>query len=406
MKCSGMCSARHMPDDLDNTKDKSASLMARTKILYVSPNSLLGGGEINQMLLAGHVDKRTFDVEVVVCSEGPYADELRRLDIPVTVLPARPVRFRSRKAPSPASALRLLRHIRRVKPDLVHSSSLPEDYHSAIAAWMAKVPVVHDAQTIVHRTMPLDRWRAAKSARVICISNAIRNALARAKISIHNTEIIYSGVDMQSTRSADGPRIRRELGLTGHEVVGIASRLSPEKGQAHFLRAAASLKGRFPNARFLIAGGALYAPQGYETYLHQLSFGLGLTDQVIFTGFRKDVLDVIDAMDVLVCAADEEALGRVVLEAMALAKPVIATKAGGPCETVEDGVTGVLVPPKHAASLAGAIAGLLSDAAAARRMGTLGRERALRLYTLEQNVAKVQELYHAILAERTAGGSK
>jgi len=295
---------------------------------------------------------------------------------------------------------------------------------------MANVPVIHDAQTIIYRTMPLRpknrrageqesrrlslfhlftylsspvlymRWRAASSARVICISHAIRDAMARAGLPTHNTEVIYSGVDPGIRGKANGPRAREELDLVGRDVVGIASRLSPEKGQEIFLRAAAALKDRFPNARFLIAGGPIYAPRDYEAHLKQLALSLGLVGRVVFTGFRKDALDVIDATDVMVCAADEEALGRVVLEAMALAKPVIATRAGGPCETVEDGVTGLLVPPRDFASLAEAIAKLLSDMDVARCMGKLGEQRAARLYTLSQNIQKVQELYRRILSER------
>lgn len=378
--------------------------MARKKILYVSPNSLLGGGEINQMLLMSNVDEHAFDVEAVVSAEGPYAEELRRRNIAVTVIPMEPVRLRSRKAPSPAAAFRLFRHVRRLAADLIHSSSLPEDHHSAAAGLMARVPVIHDAQTIIHRRMPFDRWRAASSARVICISRAIQSSLARAGLPTHNTEIIYSGMDPLISETADRLKIRSEFSLENRDVVGIASRLSPEKGQEHFLRAAASVMDRFPNARFLIAGSAMYAPDGYDAYLEQLAGKLGLADRVIFTGFRRDALDVIHATDVFVCAADEEALGRVVLEAMALGKPVIATDAGGPRETIEDGTTGLLVPPKDFRSLAEAMARLLSDMSAAREMGARGKRRAADLYTLTQNVEKVQQLYHEVLEQRATGG--
>ena len=379
--------------------------MARKKILYVSPNSLLGGGEINQMLLMTNVDQRAFDVEAAVSAEGPYTEELRRRNIAVTVIPMEPVRLRSRKAPSAAAAFRLFRHVRRSAADLIHSSSLPEDHHSAAAGLMTRVPVIHDAQTIIHRTMPFDRWRAASSARVICISRAIQSSLARAGLPTHNTEIIYSGVDPLMSETADRLKIRSEFSLENCDVVGIASRLSPEKGQEQFLRAAASVMDRFPNARFLIAGSAMYAPDGYDAYLEQLAGKLGLADRVIFTGFRRDAPDVIHATDVFVCAADEEALGRVVLEAMALGKPVIATDAGGPRETIEDGTTGLLVPPKDHRSLAQAMARLLSDMSAAREMGARGKRRAADRYTLAQNVEKVQQLYHKVLERRAIGGN-
>ena len=369
----------------------------KRKILYVSPNSLMGGGEINQMLLIANLDPATYDVEVVVGGQGPYADELRKKGVRVSVLPMPCLRLRSRRLPSPVSLILLYRHLLDVKPHLVHSSSLPEDHHSALAARLARVPVVHDVQTIVHRAHGLDRWRAAHSAAVICISRAIRQSVARARLAAPMTEVIYSGVDVEAAHNADGLKVRRELNLSACDVIGIASRLSPEKGQEYFLQAAASLKDRFPNARFLVAGGPLYAPAHYDDHLKHLACKLGLGSQAIFTGFRGDILNVMAAMDVLVCAADQEALGRVVLEAMALGKPVIATRAGGPMEIVEHGVTGFLVPPRDAAALAGAISTCLSDLDAARRMGHTGRERAQTLYTIRNNVRQVHRLYDEIL---------
>jgi len=377
-------------------------MITQTRIMFVSPNALLGGGEINQMLLASHLDRARFVPEVVVSADGPYSDELRARDIPVKVLSIRPVRVGSRKLPSPAAAALLYRYIRKRRPHIVHSSSLPEDLHSSVAGRMAGVPVVHDAQTIIYRAAPFDRWRAAVSARVICISHAIRNSMARARLPVHNTEVIYSGVDLAEHARADGRKFREEFGLADAPVVGIASRLSPEKGHDYFLRAAAALKERFPNARFLVVGGATYAPRQYEMYLKDLSHALGLDNCVIFTGFRRDVLNAIAAMDVLVCAADEEALGRVVLEAMALGKPVVATKAGGPCETVEDGVTGMLVRPNDSRSLAEAIARMLENPENAGQMGRRARERAESSYSIEQNVARVQEVYRIVRAQHAA----
>jgi len=372
--------------------------------MYISPNALLGGGEINQMLLAEHLDRNRYVPEVVVSADGPYADELRLRNIDVHVLPIKPIRVRSRRLPSPAAVLMLYRHIRRRRPAIVHSSSLPEDLHSSVAARLAGVPVIHDVQTMLYRSAPFDRWRASTSARVICISHAIRNSMARVRLPTHNTEVIYSGVDMAVHGRADGRAFRDEFALGNAPVVGIASRLSPEKGHDYFLRAAAALKERFPNALFLVVGGTTYAPRQYEMYLKDLCHALGLDKRVVFTGFRRDALSAIAAMDVLVCAADEEALGRVVLEAMALGKPVIATRAGGPCETVEDGVTGVLVRPKDARALAIAIANTLDNLESAREMGQRGRQRAAERYSIEQNVEKVQEVYRVVLARRLMGG--
>ena len=370
----------------------------KTKILYVSPNSLLGGGEIHQMTLITGIDANAYEVEVVVAADGPYAEELRARGINTSVVPLSCVRVRSRRFPTPLSLARLCRHVIAAKPDLIHSSSLPADHHTALVAARARVPVVHDVQTIMYRALLFDRWRARHSTALVCVSNAIRESVQRVGISAPIIEVIYNGVDPDLHKNVDALKIRRELNLSGCDIIGIASRLAPEKGHEYFLQAAALLKDKFPSCRFLIVGGPMYAPAGYETHLKQVALTLGLENRVIFTGFRKDVLDAMAAMDVLVCAADEEALGRVVLEAMALGKPVVATRAGGPPEIVDDGVTGLLVPPRDAESLAAALSTCLSDLDGARRMGLQGQQKVQAQFATQQTVEKLQNLYERILA--------
>jgi len=299
-----------------------------------------------------------------------------------------------------------------MRPHLLHSASLTEDHHSAVAALRARVPVIHDQQTIVTRALLFDKWRARHSAAVICISNAIRESLLRTGVAPPIADVIYSGVDPGIDRAVDSFVVRRELGLDGCKVVGRASRLAPEKGHGCFLQAAAMLMNQFPVCRFVIVGSPMYAPADYESHLRRMTARLGLDGRVIFTGFRSDVLEVMAAMDVFVCAADEEALGRAVLEAMALGKPVVATKAGGLTETVVDGVTGFLVPPRDPAAMASAIATCMANPDTAREMGMRGRERVQTFYSLQQNVDRVQCLYQRILApssgslpdERADGG--
>ena len=374
------------------------------RILYVNPNSLMGGGEINQLALIRHIDRSRFDVQAVVGAGGPYVDALRAAGIQTKVIQFEYLRLGSRRLPTPASVAELYRHVQEDGPHVIHSASLAEDHHSAIAALRARVPMVHDQQTMVPRALLFDKWRARHSAAIICISNAIRDSLLNAGMAAPIVEVIYSGVDPDIHKEVDGLRIRRELNLSGFDVVGIASRLAPEKGHTYFLQAAALLKDKFPNCKFIVVGSPMYAPPEYEVDLREAASSLGLDDQIIFTGFRADVLHVMAAMDVLVCAADEEALGRVVLEAMALGKPVVATRAGGIVETVVDGVTGFLVPPRDPASLASAISACLTDLDAARRMGLKGQERVREFYSIHQNADRVQRLYRRIL-EPASGGS-
>ncbi len=174
--------------------------------------------------------------------------------------------------------------------------------------------------------------------------------------------------------------------------------LAPHKGQRHLVAAAAQVVREIPDARFLIVGDG----ELRDTLQHQIA-SLGLERHVQLTGFRADALGLIKSLDLFVMSSITEGLGSVLLEAMACERAVVATRAGGIPEVVEDGATGLLVPPQDEAALAAAIVRLLQDPEARRHFGTAGRARVLGEFSVERMVERLARIYETRRRARTSG---
>jgi len=157
---------------------------------------------------------------------------------------------------------------------------------------------------------------------------------------------------------------------------------------------------QFPAARAVVIGGVHRAGEAYAAALRARVQALGIADRVLFAGFRNDVVDVMNAMDVIAhTSVRPEPFGRVILEGMLLGKPVVATDAGGVPELIEDGESGFLVPPGDAPALAAKLAEILQDPDRARRVGHQGRSWARERFALSRQVREMTEIY-----EQLAGG--
>jgi glycosyltransferase involved in cell wall biosynthesis len=182
--------------------------------------------------------------------------------------------------------------------------------------------------------------------------------------------------------------------------------LTPWKGHEVFLEIARAVADRIPRSRFVVVGGSIYETHGHSGYpeaLRQKTAALGLSDRVTFLGARDDVPDLLAALDVLVHPPTApEPFGRVLAEAMAVGRPVVAARCGGIPEVVEDGVTGFLVPSADVGAFAAAVVRLLEDPALCRRLGHVGRRRAEARFGIEAHAAGVLEVYRAVLEGRRA----
>jgi glycosyltransferase involved in cell wall biosynthesis len=196
-------------------------------------------------------------------------------------------------------------------------------------------------------------------------------------------------------------QLRRELGIADDApLVGVISRLTRLKGLEHFLEAAAMVRSRVPNARFLIVGETSPMDRDYLGELQQYAERCGVAREVIFTGLRRDVPAVLSSLDVSVMPSLNEALSNVVLESMAAGAPTVATRVGGTPEAIVDGVTGVLVPPANSPALADAIVHLLHDRQLAAHLGHAARARIADHFSVRRMVRSTEDLYIELLERK------
>ena len=391
--------------------------MGPMRVLFVNHTARTGGGELALRLLIRHLDRSVVRSQLLLFEDGPIADILRR-ETEVHVFPLsehiRETRKETLGAISiqhllklsflPVFVARLSRKIVRLDVDVVHTNSLKADILGGIAARLAGKRVVwHVRDRIADDYLPSTTVRIFRRlARfiphaIIANSQATLETLCLTnqtgqKSSKHSATVVHDGFDFSELSSSENLPHR---GLT----VGLVGRISPWKGQDIFLRAIQMIHRDFPGVRFQIVGSALFGEEAYADHIRTLCTKLDLDGCVEFCGFVRDIQRHISTLDILVHASTlPEPFGQVIIEGMAAAKPVIATRGGGATEIVVDGVSGLLVPMRDAEMLADALRKLLSDSAMRERIGSAGRRRVEEAFRIESTAAKVSRVYSDLCA--------
>jgi glycosyltransferase involved in cell wall biosynthesis len=231
-------------------------------------------------------------------------------------------------------------------------------------------------------------------------SQATRDILLGLGIPPVRIRVVYPPVDVALfSPGGSGEAQRREFDVgPGQRTFGIIGSLRERKGHRVFLRAAARVMRAVPGARAFVIGEAAPKDAAYRQELLQLTTDLGIRDRVTFTGFRSDVRELIQLLDVVaVPSVKPEPFGRVIIEAMAMGKPVVASRAGGPPEIITHEENGLLVPPHEDEPLAGAIARLLTDREFAGAVAARGQHDARRRFSLPAHVEAMQEIYTTLI---------
>lgn len=383
------------------------------RILYVQNTADLYGASRALLNLIGALDRARFAPLVALPADGPLAAELRAREIEPIIAPHLRVLWASglrswRALPFfaglPLSALALRNLARRRDVALVHSNTWTV-LSGAAGARMAGLPHVWHIREILRDMGGLKpallAYTVRRAQRLICISAAVA-AQFEGRARPGGLRIIHDGLPLGAPGAGAGEAaaLRRRLGI-GPElcVVGLLGRIHPQKGQADLLRAAALLD---PSLRerisFVIAGDPLPGAEDLARDLAAMARELGLAEQVHFTGFLADPRPLLAALDILTLPATRpEGLGGVLLEAMAAGAPIIATRAGGPAEVIEDGVNGILVDPQRPADLARAIERLARDPELRSRMGAEGRLTVTRRFDAASAAAQVMRVYDELL---------
>jgi glycosyltransferase involved in cell wall biosynthesis len=296
-------------------------------------------------------------------------------------------------------ALRLARLGRRHRVDLLHQNNGFE-LAALLAAAILRVPLVVFQRGDEPRTL-IARLLAARVDQYVANSEATRVSLVSVRVPPGKIDVVYPPIDLTQFDPERPGRVRRaDLGLQpAAPCFGIVGQLVEWKGHRVFLDAARRVLTAMPDACAVIVGDAPPDRGAYRVELEERAGRLGISDRVRFLGFREDVADLLRLMDVVVHASVfPEPFGRVLVEAMAMKKPVVASMAGGPVEVVENGRSGFLVPAGDDASMARRIVELLAAPEQARQMGEIGCKAASR-FDVRIHMDKV----HAIYARITPG---
>ncbi len=299
-----------------------------------------------------------------------------------------------------AGVWRLSRFIRSQQPDLVHTHSLKADIMAGLAARIARVPVIwHVRDQIEPNYLPRPMVQFYRGLARVVPSLVIANSQSTLQ-TVHlpsgkPAAVVYSGIPMPPEPAPRPPDGQIKIGLVG--------RLAQWKGQHIFLQAAAAVHKKCSQARFALIGAALFGEEEYEQSLHQLCRQLQLEDVVEWQGFRTDVMQAMGELDIVVHASvTPEPFGQVVIQGMALAKPVVATAGGGVLESMVDGETGLLAPMNDAEKMADALLWLIEHPAEAAEMGKKGRARVEALFTERQTAHEVEKAYQRLFNGREA----
>ncbi len=371
--------------------------MESLRVLHLIDSLRHGGAELLLLGVTRGLLRRGFDVNVGYSTPGPLEADFRDLGMPLYPLP-RAARV------DPLLFLRMARLVRHLRPDVVHTHLFKSNFHGRGAAYLAGAPVV------VSTLHSADPWAANPLAgriygltarfadRLIAVSEPVRAYhLAHTGVPAEKVITIENGVDLDQFNSikASGEQLRADLKIpAGAPLLGVIGRLVADKGQVHFLRAAAYIRERQPTARFLLVGDG---PQ--KGALHAIARDLDLEEAVLFTGFRQDIPAVMAALDVLVIPSLREGLPLTLLEAMAAGTPVVATDAGGVADVLA-GEAGLVVPPGDSAALADACLKLLATPDLRARMGAAGRAIVVQRYSLERTVERLATLYRQLLRDK------
>lgn len=392
----------------------------RIRVVELVASGSNGGAQESVASLLARIDKARYDLRVVSLSDGSSVRKWRALGVPVEVIP---------DPDDQAAAHTLTALLEQWQTQVLHGHMYRAEIvgmyavQALAAAGLPRpyvVNTVHSGRIRSTGDRDLVRSLTPQMDRLIAVSRSIVEKIRAEGRSGAPVQMIYNGVDLDRYDEQEACcTLPEEYGFEpGTSIVGVVARLEAEKGHLTLLDGWPLVLARVPNARLLIVGEG-----SQRRALEDQAESLGLLGEpctgeycvgtrharpgarVIFTGRRDDVPAVTAALDVAVLPSYREAQGLVILEAMALSRPVVASNVGGIPEMIEDGVTGLLVPPHDSEALAAAIVRLLTDHPLADTIARAGRAQAHARFCIERMVSAIQDVYEegaAIAAGRGA----
>lgn len=392
------------------------------RILYVesSLDGTVGGSHISLLHLVAGVKQLGYEPVVVFSACHSLLNRFDELGITIHIMPSRKpwksnnhllapfVRIMNSIVSRLASVVSIVRFfvlLGKERIALVHMNNSVFDSALGwlVAAKLRGIPCVAHERGLPVGCPALIRFTIHHYAAIICISHAVRRSMLALNLGRLKLLTIHNGIDVtksQATRTAT--EIREEFGIaSARPIVGIVGNIQPWKGQDVVIRAIALLRKEVPDIVCLIVGDVSKSFQLDVAYLESLQRLIAdqkLDANVIMTGYRRDVANYMNAMDVVIHSSIKpEPFGRVLLEAMSVRKPLVAAAAGGVPEIVVDGTTGFLFTPGNSTELAACLCDLLGDASKRTLMGNNGYDRVVSEFNTNKTTDAISEVYRSVL---------
>ena len=373
------------------------------RLAYVLPALPIGGAEKLLLTILRHLDRKRYDITIYsFTAKGTIGAEIEVLGIPVIAF------HNTTHWQDGRNVLDLVRSFRKTRPHIVHTHLFNANVSGRIAALICGVPVIvasmhgmYEWKTLLHRS--LDNVLSRFTSGVIVVSNSLKEFLqVQESIPKEKLWVVADGVDPDEyVPRRERSLVRAELNILDEAlVIGAVGRLVPVKGISYLLEAFARVLAEFSQAMLLVVGdGPLRSV--LETRCEELKIG----SHVRFLGWRRDVPDLLNVMDIFCLPSLSEGFGISLVEAMIMGVPTIASNVGGLQEITDNGVCGILVEPGNSTAIAQGILYLLAHPDERFELGQLGHIRALRSYTISDTVRKLQDRYDKslIAAEKRRG---
>lgn len=375
-----------------------------SRILHVVISGEMAGGQKVCLDLIKDQLKRGDQIFIVSPSHGPFTLQCPK-DVQVEVLPLRTLR-------DLVHLPRLIVYLRRIKPELVHThTSMPGNILWRLACGICRVSVINHIH-IENYFGPkgikaklvswLDTMTSCIPKFFIAVSKHTTDMIIQQGYPKDRVSVVYNGISVDSPTAVQ----RVLVDSNGCQfVVGCVGRLSNRKGQRELMSAFATVLNDHPSSMLWFIGKDQQFGGKYEVELRSLSESLGISHQTVFWGHRDDVKALMQQMDLLVLPSYDEGFPLVLLEAMSLGVPVIATCVAGVPEMITDEETGILIPPGNVDAISQAIRRLLSNSSLRKFLGEKGRERVLREFSKTAMLEKIYSIYDSILGVSVATGN-
>ena len=364
--------------------------MGTSNILYFSSfGSIKGGGQKSLLLLLRHIDKKRFLPKCVTPDSGSFTEILKEEEIDYFVVPMGPTK--SFNIPRILSTIiKLYRLIKAEKIDVVHTDGPRNTFYAGFAAKLAGIPLVCHVR-VVDKPRFDDKVMTLLSNAFIFVSKSAQERFSWARDKIPG-QVIYNGIDVKEFQ---------EYQINSHELkednlynykIGCIGRIEEAKGQEYLIRAADKIINEFENVTFIFIG------EEEKSYMSKIiSETSSIKKNIKFMGYLENPYTVMKHMDLIVLPSLSEGFSRVILESMAMKKPVIATDVGGNPEAVIDGITGFLISPCDPDAISEKVISLLKDRNRRINMGEAGYQRINTLFRLDKNVKQIEKLYDRLL---------